>query len=193
MDNLHIMYVPVEDLDPADYNPRTWDTTMEKQLTERRSLQMEHCEAGRAISTILVVYVSISDITKEKELNLRLSGKSGVLGFELLKHLMSRCFLILDSMIKTSLLSGTTFFRLRMISLIQRRLLRKSKSRKRDQVTSINCGSHSKNNLVTLCRTVSQNAHVLAEGEGFARYHASFFAAQKASRPSGLGHSWTNI
>lgn len=37
MKDLHIMYVPVEDLHPTDYNPRIWDTTMEKQLTESMS------------------------------------------------------------------------------------------------------------------------------------------------------------
>lgn len=102
-----IEYVAVEDLVPADYNPRKWS---DKQLADLKESIKQYgfvdpaivnsnpsrkniiigahmrIVAAKAlgIKTIPVVYVDIPDIEKEKELNLRLNKNTGEFDFDLL-------------------------------------------------------------------------------------------------------------
>lgn len=105
---LTITYVPIGELKLADYNPRSWDSAAIAKLQEsierfgtvdplivnsapeRRNIvigghfrlevlkKLGHTEAP-------VVYISIPDLVKEKELNLRLNRNTGAWDFEKLK------------------------------------------------------------------------------------------------------------
>ncbi len=107
--NLKIEYVDVEKLIPAVYNPRTWDEAAIKNLTSsikgfdivdplivnnvkgRGNIVIGghfRLEIAKRLGykQVPVVYVTIPDIDKEKELNLRLNRNTGAWDFELLKE-----------------------------------------------------------------------------------------------------------
>ena len=106
---IKVEYVPLSELTAALYNPRKWDKTAKEKLTEsitkfgfvdalvvngapeRRNIIIGghmRAEIARDLGmvTVPVVYVNISDIAKEKELNLRLHRNTGEFDFELLKE-----------------------------------------------------------------------------------------------------------
>ncbi len=105
--NIKIQKVPVGDLRPAEYNPRTWDKEAERQLKEsiarfgvvdpllingapnRKGIVI----GGHFRLTVLkemgytevpVIYINIPDLEKEKELNLRLNRNTGEFDWDLL-------------------------------------------------------------------------------------------------------------
>ncbi len=102
-----IEYISIDSLIPSEYNPRTWDDQAKEQLKEsiRRFGLVDpfivNCAPERkniligghfrmaaakelGIKTAPVVYVNISDIDKEKELNLRLNRNTGEFDWSLL-------------------------------------------------------------------------------------------------------------
>jgi len=106
---LQVVYVPIEELKPADYNPRTWDEAATAQLTKSMTRFgvvdpiIVNCAPNRrnvvigghfrlkvakdlGLTEIPVVYVYIANIDIEKELNLRLNRNTGAWDFELLKN-----------------------------------------------------------------------------------------------------------
>jgi len=105
--NIKIQKVPVGDLRPADYNPRTWDKEAERQLKESiaRFGIVDPLLANAApnrkgvvigghfrlavlkdmgYAEVPVVYVNIPDLEKERELNLRLNKNTGEFDWGLL-------------------------------------------------------------------------------------------------------------
>lgn len=106
---LEIVYVPITDLHPAEYNPRT---NTDKQAADlKRSLQdfdlvepivVNSAENRKNViigghfrwrmakelgyKEIPVVYINIPDLEKEKELNLRLNKNTGEWDWDLLKN-----------------------------------------------------------------------------------------------------------
>jgi DNA modification methylase len=113
--DLKIVYIPISDLKPADYNPRRWDESAIKQLTEsiRRYGVVDPiiCNSAENRKNIVigghfrlqvakqlgytelpVVYLNIPDVEKEKELNLRLNKNVGEFDLDLLAQ-MSEEFL----------------------------------------------------------------------------------------------------
>jgi len=102
-----IEYVAVEDLIPADYNPRKWS---DKQLADLKDSIKQYgfvdpaivnsnsnrknivvgahmrliAAKALGIKMVPVVYIDIADIDKEKELNLRLNKNTGEFNFDLL-------------------------------------------------------------------------------------------------------------
>jgi DNA modification methylase len=106
-DKIAVQYVPIGSLKAAEYNPRKWDTAAEAQLTEsiKRFGVVDPLLVNNApkrkgivigghfrlavlkklgIKEVPVVYVNIPDLSKEKELNLRLNKNTGVFDLELL-------------------------------------------------------------------------------------------------------------
>ncbi len=104
---LHIKYVPVTGLKPAEYNPRKHDKTAEEQLKEslKRFGVVDPLVVNNApgrenvvigghfrlevmkqlgYDQVPVVFISIPDLDKEKELNLRLNKNQGEFDFDLL-------------------------------------------------------------------------------------------------------------
>lgn len=104
---LHVEYVPITNLRPAEYNPRKHDADAEKQLAEsvRRFGVVDPLIVNRAperkdvvigghfrlqvlaklgYTEIPVVYVNIPNVVKEKELNLRLNKNTGEFDLDLL-------------------------------------------------------------------------------------------------------------
>ena len=107
MDKLNIKYVPLADLIPSDYNPRTWDKEAEKQLKEsikrfgivdpllvnNAPARMNIVLGGHfrlamlkemKVETVPVVYITIDDLEKEKELNVRLNKNTGAFDWDAL-------------------------------------------------------------------------------------------------------------
>jgi ParB-like chromosome segregation protein Spo0J len=105
---INISYVDSSALLPAAYNPRSWDEAAVAKLTEsikrfglvdplivnsvpnRKNIIIGghfRFEVAKrlGIKKVPVVYVSIPDIDREKELNLRLNRNTGQWDFELLK------------------------------------------------------------------------------------------------------------
>lgn len=105
---LQIIWVAIDDLHPAEYNPRTHDDGQKERLKEsiRRFGMVDPIIANNApermniiigghfrwiaakelgSKEIPVVYVTIPDLEKEKELNLRLNRNTGEWDFEKLK------------------------------------------------------------------------------------------------------------
>lgn len=103
-----VQYVPVEALKPAAYNPRTHDKAAEEKLKDsiRRFGMVDPIIANAApkrkdvvigghfrlemakslgIAEVPVVYVSIPDIGREKELNLRLNRNTGEWNWKMLQ------------------------------------------------------------------------------------------------------------
>lgn len=106
--SLRILEVPVRDLKPSAYNPRRWSKTAADQLAQsikrfglvdpiicngapnRKNIVIGgHFRLKVAkdlgINIVPVVYLTIPDIEKEKELNLRLNKNVGEWDYELLK------------------------------------------------------------------------------------------------------------
>jgi len=106
-EKLNIVYVPVNELKPATYNPRKWDvescTKLKESLTKfgfvdplivNSASDRENVVIGGhfrlkmgkelGFDSVPVVYVDIPDIEKEKELNLRLNRNTGAWDFKLL-------------------------------------------------------------------------------------------------------------
>jgi len=105
--NIQIEYVSIDLLKSADYNPRKWDSEAEKELKEsigrfgivdpllvnsadnRKNIVIGgHFRLSvikeLEIKNVPVVYISIPDIEKEKELNIRLNKNTGEFDFDLL-------------------------------------------------------------------------------------------------------------
>lgn len=108
MDNLKIVYVPIGSLKPSTYNPRTWsesqiaalresitrfglvDPVIANSAPERVNIVIGgHFRLKVAIDLgykeMPVVYISIPDLEKEKELNIRLNKNLGEFDLTLLK------------------------------------------------------------------------------------------------------------
>lgn len=104
---LKIEQVPVEQLKPAEYNPRIWTDKARKGLTdsldefgivqplvvnaakERRGVIIGgnfklDIAKRKGLKTVPVVWVNIPDLKKEKELNLRLNKNQGEFDYDLL-------------------------------------------------------------------------------------------------------------
>lgn len=104
---LRVQYVPINILKPATYNPRKWDKGQEDQLKKsieiygivdplivnsapnRKNIVIGghfrlHVAKQMGYKEIPVVYVHIANITKEKELNLRLNKNTGSWSWDLL-------------------------------------------------------------------------------------------------------------
>ena len=107
--NLNVVYVPIEELLPATYNPRKWNEEAIAQLTEsikrfglvdplvvndapeRKNIVIGgHFRLKVAkdlgYKEIPVVYINIPDLDKEKELNLRLNKNVGDWDWSLLSE-----------------------------------------------------------------------------------------------------------
>ena len=107
MENLNITYVNIADLKPAEYNPRKWNEDAVRQLAqsiknfgivdplvvnkaaERFNVVIGgHFRLkvlkGLEFKEVPVVYIEISDIEKERELNLRLNKNVGEWDWDLL-------------------------------------------------------------------------------------------------------------
>ena len=110
---LNIVYVPIKELKPSEYNPRKISKESFEQLKESiRRFQMVdpiivnaapnrrniviggHMRLRGArelgFKEIPVVYVKIPDIKQEQELNIRLNKNTGEWDFSLLANLRSR-------------------------------------------------------------------------------------------------------
>jgi DNA modification methylase len=108
--NLKIVYVPINELKPSEYNPRKWndkiiadiknsitkfgvvDPLIVNSADNRKNvvigghLRLHTCkELG--FKEMPVVYVNIADIKKEQELNVRLNKNQGEFDFELLANI----------------------------------------------------------------------------------------------------------
>ena len=109
MDELIVKQVAIEELKPADYNPRKWTETARKGLTDsldtfgfvqpivansapkRRGVIIGgnfklDIAKQKGMKTVPVVWINIPDIKKEKELNLRLNKNQGEFDNDLLKE-----------------------------------------------------------------------------------------------------------
>ncbi len=109
MENLNIKYVPVSELKPAEYNPRKWDSETTRQLTEsitrfglvdplivnNSENRMNVVIGGHyrlfvakqlGFAEVPVIYVTIPEIEKEKELNIRLNKNLGTFDYNLLSE-----------------------------------------------------------------------------------------------------------
>jgi DNA modification methylase len=105
--NLKVVYLPINEINPAEYNPRKWTEDATKQLSEsikrfglvdpfivnsaenRKNIVIGgHFRLKVAkdlgFTEVPVVYINISDIEKEKELNLRLNKNTGEWDWNLL-------------------------------------------------------------------------------------------------------------
>ncbi len=105
--DLKISQIKINELNPAEYNPRKWDETSIAQLTESIKrfgfvdpIIVNGAESRRNVvigghfrlkvardlgfTEIPVVYINIPEIEKEKELNLRLNKNTGEWDYELL-------------------------------------------------------------------------------------------------------------
>jgi len=110
MTNINIVYVPIKQLKPSEYNPRKWNekivADIKKSITnfgivdpiivnsakDRKNivigghLRLFACkELG--YKEVPVVYVNIPDIKKEQELNIRLNKNQGEWDFDLLANI----------------------------------------------------------------------------------------------------------
>lgn len=106
-ERLNVVYVPVRELHPAEYNPRKWDSTAVAQLSEsiKRYGIVDPLLVNSAsnrkgvvigghfrlavikklgITEVPVVYIDIPDMEKEKELNIRLNKNTGEFDWDLL-------------------------------------------------------------------------------------------------------------
>ncbi|MCX6756324.1 MAG: site-specific DNA-methyltransferase [Candidatus Nomurabacteria bacterium] len=104
---LQIVEVPINDLKPADYNPRKWDqksiAELKESMTrfgmvdpivvngapERHNIVIGghfrmHIAKELGYIEVPVVYIDIPEVEKEKELNLRLNRNTGAFDYDLL-------------------------------------------------------------------------------------------------------------
>ena len=109
LDKMEVVQVKVEDLNPAEYNPRKWDEKAIKQLTdsitnfglvdpiivngapERKNVVIGghfrlFVAKRMGYTEVPVVYLNIPDVEKEMELNLRLNKNNGDWDFNLLAN-----------------------------------------------------------------------------------------------------------
>jgi DNA modification methylase len=114
--NINIVYVPLADLNPSLYNPRTWNEDDKKNLKESITqfgivdpLIVNGSEERKNIvigghfrleilrelgyTEVPVVYLNIPDIEREKNLNLRLNKNQGEFDMELLAEFFDESFL----------------------------------------------------------------------------------------------------
>jgi DNA modification methylase len=107
--DVRIEYVDISSLNPAEYNPRKWDKTAIKNLTEsikryglvdplivndaprRKGVVIGghfrlKIAKDMGIKQIPVVFITISDLEKEKDLNLRLNKAVGDWDWDMLKQ-----------------------------------------------------------------------------------------------------------
>jgi DNA modification methylase len=108
METMKVTYVPVGSLNPSTYNPRKWNeaqtNALKESITKFGLVDPILCNSAKErMNTVIgghfrlkvakdlgftempVVYVNITDIEKEKELNVRLNKNLGEFDFELLK------------------------------------------------------------------------------------------------------------
>lgn len=108
-DKLNIIYVPIDQLQSSEYNPRKWDKEAIRHLKasikkygfvdpiiansapERKGIVIGgHFRLSIAketgIAEVPVVYLNIPDIEKEKELNIRLNKNTGEFDWDLLTN-----------------------------------------------------------------------------------------------------------
>ena len=106
---LKIVYVPIEQLKPSEYNPRRWNKTQMDALKEsiQRFSIVDPVIANSApermnvlvgghmrlkaakelgMETVPVAYINLPDMERERELNLRLNKNSGEFDFTLLRQ-----------------------------------------------------------------------------------------------------------
>ncbi len=106
---LKIVYVPVTNLSPSEYNPRSWDEPAKDQLKESITrfgvadpLIANSAEDRKGVligghfrlevlkelghEQVPVVFLNIPDVEKEKELNIRLNRNQGEFDLELLSE-----------------------------------------------------------------------------------------------------------
>ena len=107
--HISVEYLPIGNLRPADYNPRSWDDSAKETLKksiekhgfvdpvivnsaqERKNVIIGghfrvECAKELGFTEVPVVFINIPEIEKEKELNLRLNRNTGQWDFELLKQ-----------------------------------------------------------------------------------------------------------
>ncbi len=108
MNNLNIVYVPIGELKPSEFNPRKWSEpqteALKESITRFGLVDPLLCNSTEARKNIViggnfrlkvakdlgfkempVVYVDIPDLEKEKELNIRLNKNQGEFDYDLLK------------------------------------------------------------------------------------------------------------
>lgn len=108
-ENIHIQYVPIEDIRLDTYNPRKWNEEDKRQLKESITrfgvvdpLLVNNADNRKNIligghfrleilrelnyKEIPIIYVNISDIEKEKELCIRLNKNQGEFDLDILKQ-----------------------------------------------------------------------------------------------------------
>lgn len=108
--NIKVVYLPINNLNPSEYNPRKHTTEQANQLKESIKrfgfVDPIICNSAKGrenivigghfrleiakelnITEVPVVFVSISDLEKEQELNVRLNKNTGEIDFEKLQHL----------------------------------------------------------------------------------------------------------
>ncbi|MFA6393093.1 MAG: DNA methyltransferase [Candidatus Paceibacterota bacterium] len=116
MNDLKIVYIPINSLKPSEYNPRKWNESQTNALRESITrfglVDPVICNSAPGRENIIVgghfrfkvavdlgykempvVFLNIPDIEKEKELNIRLNKNLGEFNFELLKD-FSENFLV---------------------------------------------------------------------------------------------------
>ena len=109
MDTLKVSYLPVDSLKPAAYNPRRWSESQTAALKEsitrfgfaeplvaNSAPERENVLIGGhfrlkvakdlGIEKVPVVFIRVTDLEKEKELNIRLNKNLGEFDFSLLKE-----------------------------------------------------------------------------------------------------------
>lgn len=120
---LHIVYVPIKELKPSEYNPRKISKESLEQLKEsiKRFQMVDPIIANAApnrknivigghmrlrgakelgFKEIPVVYVKIPDIKQEQELNIRLNRNTGEWDFSLLANFNEEFYAVSDSQAK---------------------------------------------------------------------------------------------
>lgn len=108
MNNLNLVYVPIKNLKPSEYNPRKWNEhqiySLKESITRFGMVDPVICNnAPERMNVVIgghfrlkvanelgftempVVYLTIPDLEKEKELNIRLNKNVGEFDFLLLK------------------------------------------------------------------------------------------------------------
>jgi ParB/RepB/Spo0J family partition protein len=126
LDSINVVYVDINELKPADYNPRKFSKKQFNELKESISkfglvdpFIVNYAENRRnviigghfrwqvakelGIKKVPVVYVNIPDIEKEKELNLRLNKNLGSWDWDKFKNLFK------ENLISEELLKGIGF------------------------------------------------------------------------------------
>lgn len=115
MNGMNIVFINIDELKPAEYNPRRFTAEQKEQL--KKSIEqfgivdpiLVNSAEGRknivigghfrlliakelGYKQVPVVYINIPDVNKEKELNLRLNKNLGDWDFDKLKKMVMRRF-----------------------------------------------------------------------------------------------------